>query len=190
MARLARINFTANHIAPHCLLHVSPILVSNLSATRFLKHLRTQKLNYNQLWQKAHTPNLCPPSLLQTLNPDHNLILVGQRSTAIILLGGFQVALQVYLSLSSWCGVTSDGGDAGGNGYWAHGLQQMFEWLATFRDWLSGGHRTPYIKHIRSYSSTKPATNRTRKLFVLRRCSFNTLLPLPKALFLCCMLLL
>lgn len=126
-------------------------------------------------------------SLLLTLNPDHNLILVGRRSTAIILLGGFQVAaLQVYLSLSAWCGVTSDGGDAGGNGYWAHGLQQMFEWLATFRDWLSGGHRTPYIKHIRSYSSTKPATNRTRKLFVLRRCSFNTLLPLPKALSLCC----
>lgn len=53
-----------------------------------------------------------------TQYPDHNLILVGQRSTAIILLGGFQVAaLQVYLSLSSWCGVTSDGGDAGGNGY-------------------------------------------------------------------------
>lgn len=62
----------------------------------------------------------------------------------------------------------------------------MFEWLATFRDWLSGGHRTPYIKHIRSYSSTKPTTNRTRKRFVLRRCSFNTLLPLPKALSLCC----
>lgn len=56
-------------------------------------------------------------ALLLTLNPDHNLILVGQRSTAIILLGGFQVALQVYLSLSAWCGVTSDGGDAGGNGY-------------------------------------------------------------------------
>lgn len=42
--------------------------------------------------------------------------------------------------------------------------QQMFEWLNTFRDWLSGGHSTPYIKQRppNAAAETEEDTNAVR----------------------------